>query len=750
MVEQRQKAVSRMVGPAGRRPAAGDAVLTPKDIFGILRRHILLMVSMTILGLLIGGAVWYLFLTYFPKYTARTYLRILAPVEKDPMTIVTPQVQKDILYGHRATIAALIMQQSNLQDLIDRDKIRQTKWFHRFGDVETEMHECIRKAFKDLMGRFRAVPDRDREFVVLSMTCGDKEESALIVNEMAGMFVASQGIESTGAVVKKLASLRSQQDSVQGELYAAEASLNEVRGRWEGITDLEPRAGRYFQHTITLRLNDLELEQNRLLLQTRQIQALIGTLGSLAEGPIQVQTEYQIETDPVMMMLAQQLALQESEIAGRRTRFGENHRVVRRAQELINEIRERREIRKAEIAELTRLSNLRDAQDMLVVLMDRLEELNALRDEAITKQKELDAARNLYEQRLMIRDERKAMLDSIKEQVGKLQIMHLDPETPKVQRWGYAPVPLEVSSPRWGFYLPGGTMLGLLFGIGLTFLVELLNDLVRTPRDVGRYLHIPLLGVIPDADEDVQIGDADLRHVVRQAPYSITSESYRRFRTNLKLSGAAESLKVLLVSSGMAGDGTTSVAVNLAATLIAEDKKVLLIDANFRRPSLQTVFPKAEAGESGAEHPELGLSALLTGQCSYEEAKRSNVIEGLDIIDSGPLPPNPAELLGNPQMERLINDQRNSYDYIIIDTPPVLLVSDAKVLGRFVDGTVLVFNAGTTRRGAAQRAIRELKETDAIIVGCVLFAVRAMKGGYFREQFKSYQKYQKLQLAHST
>lgn len=749
MAEQRQKAVNKMVGPAGRRPAAGDVVLTPKEIFGILRRHILLIVSMTILGLMLGGVAWYLFLTYTPKYTAMTYLRVLAPVEKDPMAIVSPQVQKDILYGHRATIAALIMQQSTLQDLIDRDRIRRTEWFQRFGDVETEMHECIRKAFKDLMGRFRAVPDRDREFVVLSMTCADKEESALIVNEMAEMFVASRRTTSTADVVGKLASLRDQRDSVQRDLHAAEAAIDEVRARFD-ITDLEPRAGRYFQHTITLRLNDLELEQNRLLLQIRQLQGLIGTLGRLAEGPIQVQVEHEIETDPVMIILAQQLAIQESELAGRRTRFGENHRVVQRAQGLINEIGERRKGRKAEIAEQTRLANLRNAQDTFVVLSDRLDELEALRQEALTKQKELDEARNQYEERLVLRDERNVVLDSIKEQIEKLQIMRTDPETPKVQFVGYAPVPLEVSSPRWEFYFPGGTMLGLLFGIGLTFLVELLNDLVRMPRDVGRYLHIPLLGVIPDADEDVQIGDVDLYHVVRQAPYSVTSESYRRFRTNLKLSGAAESSKVLLVSSGMAGDGTTSVAVNLAATLVAEDKKVLLIDANFRRPSLQTVFPRTGVGGSETEHPELGLSALLAGQCSYEEAKRPNVIEGLDIIDSGPLPSNPAELLGNSQMERLVNDQRNSYDYIIIDTPPVLLVSDAKVLARFVDGTVLVFNAGTTRRGAAQRAIRELKETDATIVGCVLFAVKVMKGGYFQEQFKSYRKYQKLQLTHST
>jgi len=121
----------------------------------------------------------------------------------------------------------------------------------------------------------------------------------------------------------------------------------------------------------------------------------------------------------------------------------------------------------------------------------------------------------------------------------------------------------------------------------------------------------------------------------------------------------------------------------------------------------------------------------------------------LALIDSGQLPPNPAELLSTPQMEELIKEQRNNYDYVIVDGPPVLLVSDAKVLARIVDGTILVFNAGATRRGAAQRTIRELKSVDAKVIGCVLLAVKAMKGGYFHEQFRSYQKYQKLQLASS-
>jgi Mrp family chromosome partitioning ATPase len=124
---------------------------------------------------------------------------------------------------------------------------------------------------------------------------------------------------------------------------------------------------------------------------------------------------------------------------------------------------------------------------------------------------------------------------------------------------------------------------------------------------------------------------------------------------------------------------------------------------------------------------------------------------GLDIIDCGPLPANPAELLGSLRMEELLREHRGNYDHVIIDGPPVLLVSDAKVLAGLVDATILVLNAAATSRGAAQRTIRELREVNAKIVGCVLFAARAIKGGYFNEQFKSYRRYQKkAQLAAGT
>jgi succinoglycan biosynthesis transport protein ExoP len=743
MAEEKPIASSGMSRPVGpRSPAA--ASLTAKEVFGILRRHILLIVFFTALGLGTGGGIWKLLQMRYPRYTAKTFIQVLPPTETDPMTIGTVQLQKDILYGYRQSIANLIKQQSTLEDLLDRDNVKETRWFNRWdGDR--------RRAVNYLNKHFGAYAHRDSEFVEISMTCGAAKEAADIVNEMLNLFLATRGDTEQQEISKKLKGLEDQRLRVQSELDAANKGLDDIRAAYN-LTDLEQPVGRYFQHTITIRLNDLELQKNELDLAIKQLQADIGNLQELATGPITEQIEFQIERDPVMLNLAQQLAFLEAQLSGRLTKFGENHRDVRQTRELIEETKKRREERKDEIANQTRQANLKNAQDGLVVLKKRFEQLEALRQEAEAQKKNLDLARIQYDKGVKIRDERLAMLDSIKEQVEKFKIMYNDPETPKVLAVGLAPIPLEmVFSRQWWLWFPSGTILGLLLGLGLTFLVELANDLVRTPSDVARFLRIPLLGVIPDASEDSQISRrVELCHVVRQAPYSVTSESYRQCRANLKLSGPPESFKTLLVSSGMARDGKTSMAVNLATTFVATDKKVLLIDANFRQPNLHSLFPKVQT-EGSAERFDFGLSSVLMHQCTSSEAVRPSGIEGLDVIECGPLPANPAELLSNARMEELLAKQRTNYDYIIIDGPPVLLVSDAKVLAGLVDATLLVFNAAATSRGAAQRTIRELREVNARIVGCVLFAARSIKGGYFQEQFKSYRKYQKkARLASST
>jgi succinoglycan biosynthesis transport protein ExoP len=732
-------AAGRMARPS---PVRGGAqvTLTPKEALGMLRRHVWLILFMTILGGMVGAGGWYLVRRYLPLYQAQAVLKVLPPVDTDPMNIVAIQVQQDLQYGHRVSLANLMKGQSSLEGLIrNSDKVRDTTWFR-----QTMQGDPVR-AFRCLEKRLNAYPHRDAEHIVVSMTCARPSEAALIVNEMSRLFVSEHGQTEKQGILAKLADVTARQREVEKDITENEQALENVRKKTE-ITDLEMSEGRYFQHTITLRLNELDSQESELNLAIRQLRTNIENLQHLAEGPVTEQIEHLIENDPIMVSLGQQLAVLQAQQSGRLTKFGEKHREVRQTQELIDEIEAKRSQRKAVIAEQTRRANLLNARDTLRIYEEQLTELQKLRSEALEKQRALDEARAEYDRVVKVRDERLEALKQIKMQAEKLRIMSDDPETPKIQVASLAPNPLEmVLSRHYLLWMPGGTMLGFVLGLALALLVEMLNDLLRTPSDVRRFLPAPLLGMIPDANEDRAVDDIDLCHVVSEAPYSLLGECYRRCRTNLELS-TPEGFKSLLVASGQAGDGKSLVACNLAAGFVAKFERVLLIDGNLRQPSLHVAFPRG-AAEADNDQRRLGLTNFLMGNSPAREIIRPSGMAGLDLIYAGPPALNPAELLASHRMRELVAALAKHYDRVIIDSPPVLLISDVKILARLVDATLVVLNAATTRRGAAQRTLLELQDVGANIAGCVLFGVTAMKGGYFRQQFRAYRRYLKAQLA---
>jgi polysaccharide biosynthesis transport protein len=742
MIEQTKNTLSKLA-PSGQpmlRPSMTPATtLTPKEILGIIRRHVLLIILCSIGGLIVGGGLWAFLLKYYPKFTAVTYLSVLSPGKTDPTQLTSPIPTKDILYQTRLSKALLITQQSSFNELLQIDEVRNTKWFQSFDGSIVDM-------MGDLKDHFVANAQRDSDYVAVSMTCGNPKEAALIVNKMVDWFVTNQRTGASTDILAQLADLRAQKTNIEADLKNNQAQLDDLRAAAasQGITQLAINANESDRSTITVRLNDLTTQKTKLLADIQEIRANIGTLEQLAKGAITVQTAHQVETDPIMLNLGQQLSNIEAELARKLAKFGEDHKEVRQLRDQLKQVREERDTRQFQIAEQTRQANWKNAQDQLSFLTSRLEEVERNRAEAEAKQKDLDAQRAKYEAFTTLRDERQKRLDEINTQIEKVGMMRTDIDAAKVRKMGDAPEPLEISSPKWIIFFPGGFILGLFAGIGLAFLIELLNDLVRTPSDIIKYLRIPLMGMIPSSDEDDLVDGTDLCHVVRQSPHSIISESYRQIRTNLRLSGPPEATKTILVTSATSGEGKTSTAINLATTLVTEDKKVLLIDTNFRRPTSLKMFPP----NSAAIYP--GLSNLLTGQCGIRDAIRPTSVPNLDIIDCGPMPPSPAELFESVRMRQVLEELRKHYDNIILDSAPMLLVSDAKTLSVAVDGTLLVINADITRRGMAMRMLRELREINGTIIGCVLFNVKALKGGYFDETFKAYREYHYVQLAHSS
>jgi succinoglycan biosynthesis transport protein ExoP len=727
-------AIVRRPGP---RPAmaAGAPTLTPKEIVGILRRHVLLIMFSATVGLVFGGAAWYLFRRYMPTYTAQTAIEVLPPGTSDPMEIASSPANKDMAYQLRFTKAASIKQQSTLENLLRSDKVRDTEWFKQFNNN-------VPKIVEDLEDNLGASPQREGSWIMLSMKCHDKKESALIVNEMLDLFLKEQQDIATRDVRQQLAKKTDQQRRLRTELQQAEDTLDTIRKGTE-FTNL---GGQQFRDYLDFKLTGLETLNTQLQSQIAQLESFVTTLRVRSQGEFDAIVREQVERDPIASGMRRTIANIELGLAQQLTRLGENHSRVRQTRDTLKQANSDLANRQKMIADIRRMADLRGAEDQMTSLTEQLAALQKQLSEAKREKKDLDNLRSNYEQYLTIRDEKQKLLETMDEHIEKLYALMEDPGISKVKMVGRAPEPLRMSFPEIKIFVPGGFVLGLMAGIGLAFAIELLNDLLRTPSDVMKHLSIPLLGMVCHAEEDDEVEGVELCHVVRQAPYSIMSECYRQFRTNLRLSSPGEPNPILLITSGRAGDGKTSVAVNLSATMVAEDKKVLFIDTNFRRPSTAAMFPRTAADGSVTEHVDFGLSNFLMGQCEYDDVVRASDINGFDIIDSGPLPSNPADILGSENMSKLLRTSRQLYDYVVIDGPP-LIITDAKILAAQATGTIVVFNAATTKRGAAQRTLRELRDIKANLVGGILVGVRSMKGGYFQEVYRSYQAYQQIQVA---
>jgi len=203
--------------------------------------------------------------------------------------------------------------------------------------------------------------------------------------------------------------------------------------------------------------------------------------------------------------------------------------------------------------------------------------------------------------------------------------------------------------------------------------------------------------------------------IVLENPRSPVSESYRSLRTNIDFSSVDEKTQVIMVTSSGPGEGKSTVIGNLALTYAQSDRKVLLIDADMRKPTVHRTFGLSNR---------IGLSAYLSRQCDLEPAIQASDVPNLSIMTSGNIPPNPSEMLNSKSMTRLIELLREQFDIILIDTPPILAVTDAQLLASRSDGVLLVINAGKVKKDIAAKAKDNLMRVNARLLGVVLNNVK--------------------------
>lgn len=201
------------------------------------------------------------------------------------------------------------------------------------------------------------------------------------------------------------------------------------------------------------------------------------------------------------------------------------------------------------------------------------------------------------------------------------------------------------------------------------------------------------------------------RLITQYNPKSPISEAYVKLRTNIELSAIDAPIQVIMMTSANPGEGKSTTAGNLAMVYAQADKKVLVIDADLRKPTAHHYFMVSNRG---------GLTSVLTGQQTLSGAIKETPVDNLHVLTSGPIPPNPSELLSSKRFAALLEELRQKYDVVIVDTPPILAVADAQIVSTLCDGVVLVLNAGQVKRDLAVKAKTALEHAKARILGVVL------------------------------
>lgn len=293
-----------------------------------------------------------------------------------------------------------------------------------------------------------------------------------------------------------------------------------------------------------------------------------------------------------------------------------------------------------------------------------------------------------------------------------------------------ADVPGSPSSPNHVRNAVLALLVGLALGTGTAFLRERLDDSIRDHQELERRMGAPVLATIPRISGWRRREDPFLISV--EDPKDPVSEAYRTLRTNIQFLASRGELQTLLITSATAGDGKTATAVNLAVVSAQAGRRTVLLSADLRRPRLHRFL---------GGHNKTGLSLALSDSVSVWDAIQPSAIDNLRVVASGPVPPNPAELLQSGRMEEILGQLREDADLIIIDTPPVLAVADASILAAKADGTLFVVDAETARRGAAAQSRDQLENSGANLIGSVLNNYDPSQSGAYPNYYYYYSRY---------
>jgi polysaccharide biosynthesis transport protein len=543
--------------------------------------------------------------------------------------------------------------------------------------------------------------------IQLEFFSSDSKLAARVVNTLISTYIEENYRNRFESTMQTTDWLSKQLADLQLKVETSEEKLVQYQREHEIIGDEK-------QNITLSKLGDLNqqltsVQGERILKEARYRAMQAGSPELVAEAQISSSLAKLHEQENAVQAQIDQLS----------TEYGESHPKMIALNQQLQEIHKMREEENARVAERVKNEYLAavEHESLLQKAFDeqkrQANQLNESSIEYALLKRDADSNRQLYEN----------LQQKLKEAGISSGV-----KSSSVQVVDMARVPLAPSFPNRPHTIMVGFFAGLIGGVMLAFVLDALDSKIRTPEQASEIAGLAVLGIIPaNAKPAGFYGQrkprllpsgtpAENEVIALSRPRSSIAESYRALRTSILLSSPERPPKVVMVTSSLPQEGKTQTSVNVAVTLAQKGARVLLIDCDLRRPSIHKRFHLV-----GGER---GLSTVLTGSSDLESAKvavpeNSNLF----VLPAGSLPPDPAELLGSAAMERLLQQCREQFDHVVIDTPPVLSVTDAVALSSQVDSVLLVIRSSKTTKGALRRACELLGHVHARVMGCVMNAV---------------------------
>ena len=706
---------------SGPGPAPAPAAFAALDPMKLLQQYYPFLVAAAVAGAVLGFASFYALRMFYPRWDSEVVFEALPEADSPDRPIGAGNLgDRPEMEAHMNTLAQVMKSDIILGRAVQERIVRDTKWAQRFRDSSGGLDavEALRKLRKIVSVR----PLSDTKIILLRVGTRHKDDAPNIANAIADVFLSDNQTRSSRDMRDLIQKFEEVIRQLSKDLQALEQQRETLLDQAQ-LSSLRQESTVQQNEVLNLQPAIVAMREEKIMAeeQLKRFEQMANNPG----GPVIPESvRAEVDQNPLIAQQDQAISGIKSALRAQKGEFGEGHQEVRRLERRLKA----QEAERNALAERlsgeefqARIENLRNTVKNMEA---SLSESQGRLEQADRSLQDITAAIKRHEDLTLEYQSKMEKKAEMERRVADMNLMLA--RGTRVRMLSNAQIPDELAFPKLLPTTAAGVVLVVGIVGGLIALREIREQRVRGPQDVALIPRTKVLGIIPDIEMDPS-GPERIEMAARDRSQGIIAESVRQIRHTLTKEAQARGLRSIMFVSGLPASGTSSLLTNIAFNAAMSDLRVLVIDANLRRPAVHSILQMPEAP---------GVADILLGEATLESAVKSSGIPNLSVLTCGRRDKPVYERFTTPQMHKLIFDAKSAYDLVLVDSTPAVVAGDALALAAHCDAVVLVVRALSEKRGLVARLRNQFSETNAEFLGVVVNAVKASAGGYLRRNFQ--------------